>query len=87
MISLLRTIKSKSALFLFSGLLVFAISSCNKRSYPCPGLGQSNEADLSMFDESGKLKDDGKGGRMDKKTGLVKKKKPKKLNARRKTHI
>lgn len=84
--SFFRIIKNQWVLLLLCGLLL-SISSCNKRSYPCPGLGQSNEADLSMFDESGKLKENGKGGRMDKKTGLVKKKKPKRLNARRKTHL
>lgn len=67
--------------------LSFTLSSCNKSDYPCPGLGQSNEADLSMFDENGELKSDKDRGRFDKSTGLIKKKKPKKLNAKRKTHL
>ena len=67
--------------------LGFTQTSCNKKDYPCPGLGQSNEADLSMFDENGQLKDDKDRGRIDKGTGLIKKKKPKKLNARRKTRL
>lgn len=60
---------------------------CHKRDYPCPGLGQSNEADMSMFDENGKLKTDGKNSRISKSNGLVKKKKPKRLSAPRKTHL
>lgn len=67
--------------------LSFTQTSCNKRDYPCPGLGQSNEADLSMFDENGQLKTDKDRSRVDKSTGLIKKKKPKKLNARRKTRL
>jgi len=67
--------------------LSFTLSSCNKSDYPCPGLGKSNEADLSMFDENGQLKSDKDRGRIDKGTGLIKKKKPKKLNAKRKTHL
>ena len=84
---ILKSIKNQSGLILFAALLIFSVSACHNKSYPCPGLGQSNEADLSMFDEEGKLKEDGNHGRMNKKTGLVNKKKPKKLNARRKTHI
>ena len=67
--------------------LSFTQSSCNKSDYPCPGLGKSNEADLSMFDENGQLKEEKDRGRVDKSTGLIKKKKPKKLNAKRKTHL
>jgi hypothetical protein len=76
---------------LSSLLLIALIStvniSCSKRDYPCPGLGKSNEADMSMFDENGKLKEGKGSGRMDRGTGLVKKKKPKKLNAKRRTHV
>lgn len=67
--------------------LVLVSLSCHKRDYPCPGLGKSNEADISMFDENGKLKTDGKNSRINKSNGLVKKKKPKKLSAPRKTHL
>ena len=61
---------------------------CHKNDYPCPGLGKSTEADLSKFDENGKLKDDKNGGRrINKTSGLVNKKNPKKLRAPRKTHL
>lgn len=85
MILCIRNIRN-FGLILLAGTLV-SLSSCNKKDYPCPGLGQSNEADLSMFDESGQLKKDKNRGRMNKKTGLVNKKKPKRLNAPRKTHL
>lgn len=63
-------------------------SSCKRNDYPCPGLGQSNEADLSMFGDDGELKAKHKNkGRIDKSTGLVRKKNPKKLKAKRKTHL
>lgn len=76
------------SLFLFAlTAFTLTVSSCNKRDYPCPGLGKSNEADLSMFDESGQLKSDKDKGRIDKGTGLVKKKKPKRLQNKRKTHL
>jgi hypothetical protein len=72
-------------------LMVFFIgminTGCHKNDYPCPGLGKSSEADLSKFDENGKLKEDGKGKRINKQSGLVNKKNPKKLRAPRKTHL
>jgi hypothetical protein len=77
--------------FLLS-LMVFAVTvlstGCHKNDYPCPGLGKSTEADLSKFDENGKLKDDKNGNRrINKTSGLVNKKSPKKLRAPRKTHL
>jgi hypothetical protein len=87
MIVLLNPIKK--ALILSIIAFVFITSSgCHKRDYPCPGLGQSNEADMSLFDENGKLKDKKTGSRrIGKDNGLINKKKPKKLSSPRKTHI
>lgn len=69
-------------------LLALCTFSCNNKSYPCPGLGQSTEADMNMFDEDGKLKDGKKTkSKKDKSNGLVNKKMPKKIKAPRKTHI
>jgi hypothetical protein len=70
-------------------------SSCKKTDYPCPGLGKSDSADLSPFDEEGKMKADGtkkkgkknKVGRFDANTGLIDKKKPTKLNKPQKTKL
>lgn len=78
---------------LFSTLL-FA-SSCKKTDYPCPGLGQTDSADLSPFDQDGNLKESGrkkkgsknKVGRFDANTGLIDKKKPAKLNKPQKTRL
>jgi hypothetical protein len=74
---------------LIIGLSVALLSttiSCHKksRSMPCPGLGQSNEADMSPFDEEGNLKEGGKKSKNKKKTvgrfqrdnGLINKKSP-----------
>lgn len=83
-----------SLVFLF--ITVLSMSSCKKTDYPCPGLGNSNEADLSLFDEDGNLKEeDGKKkkgkknkvGRFDANTGLIDKEKPKKLNKPQKTRL
>jgi hypothetical protein len=71
------------------------VSSCKKTDYPCPGLGQSDGADLSLFDENGQLKEEGgkkkskknKVGRFDANTGLIDKKKPAKLNKPQKTRL
>ena len=73
----------------FLWFLLTGFTSCNKKSYPCPGLGQGNEADMSMFDEDGKLKDTkgGKAKKKDKANGLQTKKTPKRIKAPRKTHI
>jgi hypothetical protein len=83
-----------SLVILFTSL--FSMSSCKKTDYPCPGLGNSNEADLSLFDEEGNLKEEGgkkkkskknKVGRFDANTGLIDKDKPKKLNKPQKTRL
>ncbi|TAH25443.1 MAG: hypothetical protein EAZ07_07245 [Cytophagales bacterium] len=64
------------------------LNSCIKKDYPCPGLGQTSEADMSLFDESGQLKESKKQTKSkDKSNGLVIKKQPKRLRAPRKTHI
>jgi hypothetical protein len=80
--------KNISILFIICFSFLFIQASCNKRDYPCPGLGKSNEADLSMFDENGKLKSEkDRNSRINKSNGLVNKKKPKRLQAKRKTHL
>lgn len=69
-------------------LLVAVCLGCNRKDYPCPGLGQTSEADMSLFDESGQLKETKKQKKSkDKTNGLVTKKQPKRLRAPRKTHI
>ncbi len=72
--------------FLLSSLL-----SCKKKSYPCPGLGQVNEADLSKFDEKGQLKSGKKKNaptkRVNHETGYVNKKTPKQIRDPRKTKL
>lgn len=90
----MKKITIYSLLIALSYTLLFA-SSCKKTDYPCPGLGKSDSADLSPFDEEGKLKEDGskkKGkknrvGRFDANTGLIDKKKPAKLNKPQKTKL
>jgi len=74
---------------LIAGLLgAMAIGGCHKKDYPCPGLGQTSEADMNLFDEDGQLKETKKQKKTkDKSNGLVNKKQPKKLRAPRKTHI
>lgn len=70
--------------------IVVNMASCNKHSsYPCPGLGQSNEADISQFDENGALKTDTKkkkqsnlNGRFNVDNGLINKKNPKQLKSK-----
>lgn len=70
--------------------IVLNMTSCNKHSsYPCPGLGQSNEADISQFDENGALKTDSKkkkqsnlNGRFNVDNGLINKKNPKQLKTK-----
>jgi hypothetical protein len=73
--------------------LLSALPSCKKKSYPCPGLGQVSEADLSQFDDKGQLKNakgkkkKGPAKRIDHESGLVNKKSPKQIKAQRKTHL
>ncbi len=74
-------------------LLLSTFPSCKKKSYPCPGLGQVSEADLSKFEEDGSLKN-GKGKkkkaptkRISHESGLVNKKSPKQIKAPRKTRL
>jgi hypothetical protein len=76
-------------------VLLSAIPSCNKsKSYPCPGLGQVSEADLSLFDDKGELKNakgkkkkKGPEKRINHESGLVNKKSPKQIKSQRKTHL
>ena len=76
----------KVSCFIF--VLAIGLASCNNKSYPCPGLGQSSEADMNMFDEDGKLKDSKNAkSKKNRNNGLVNKKTPKKIKAPRKTHI
>jgi len=87
MTALLNPIK-KALIICIAAFSLILSNGCHKRDYPCPGLGQSNEADMSLFDENGKLKDKKSNGRrVSKDNGLIQKKKPKKLNAQRKTHL
>lgn len=81
----------KSILIPFIALFILVnTTSCNKHSsYPCPGLGQSNEADISQFDENGALKTDSKkkkksnvNGRFNIDNGLINKKNPKQLKSK-----
>lgn len=69
--------------------LAVNLISCNQHSYPCPGLGQSSEADVSQFDENGALKTDSKkkkpantNGRFNVDNGLINKKNPKQLKSK-----
>lgn len=70
--------------------IVVNVTSCNKHSsYPCPGLGQSNEADISQFDENGALKVESNkkkksntNGRFNVDNGLINKKNPKQLKSK-----
>jgi hypothetical protein len=75
-------------------ILFATVPACKKKTYPCPGLGQMNEADISQFDESGQLKNSkGKkkksapNRRINKDTGLVNKKSPNQIRAPRKTRL
>lgn len=88
---LYNMMKKIYVLILMTGM-VFTNYSCKQKSYPCPGLGQSSEADLSKFDDKGELKDGKgkKGGptkRVNHETGMVNKKNPKQIKAPRKTHL
>ena len=74
--------------------LLSTIPSCKKKnSYPCPGLGQMTEADISQFDENGQLKNSkgkkkkGPTKRINHDSGLVEKKNPSNLTAPRKTKL
>ena len=69
--------------------LLFNMTSCSKNhSYPCPGLGQTTEADISQFDADGNLKSGSKKkksnmvGRFNRDNGLINKKNPKQLSAK-----
>jgi hypothetical protein len=76
----------KKLLLIVFSIVLISTSSCQKksRSMPCPGLGQSSEADMSPFDEEGNLKEGGKKSKNKKKTvgrfqrdnGLINKKSP-----------
>jgi hypothetical protein len=84
----INPIKKVLVLSLMVLIITILNTGCHKNEYPCPGLGKSSEADLSKFDENGKLKDDKNGNRrINKTSGLVNKKSPKKLRAPRKTHL
>lgn len=81
----------KYILIPFIALFIVAnVTSCNKRStYPCPGLGQANEADISQFDENGAIKSDSKkkkksntNGRFNVDNGMINKKNPKQLKSK-----
>lgn len=73
--------------FILFVVLFLSGSACRRKDYPCPGLGNSKEADLSLFDEDGKLKDTKTKPRIDKGNGLVNKKTPKRIKAPRKTRL
>jgi hypothetical protein len=75
--------------------IVVNTTSCNKHaSYPCPGLGQSDEADISQFDENGALKTDTKkkkksntNGRFNVDNGMINKKNPKQLKTKSRKRV
>jgi len=73
--------------FMVCVVLLLSGTSCRRKDYPCPGLGNAKEADLSLFDEDGKLKDTKTKPRIDKGNGLVNKKNPKRIKAPRKTRL
>lgn len=77
----------KKVWVIFLIILFISGSACRRKDYPCPGLGNAKEADLSLFDEDGKLKDTKTKPRIDKGNGLVNKKNPKRIKAPRKTRI
>lgn len=87
----MRTIPIKNILSFFVIFCFTIVSfSCANRSYPCPGLGQSDAADLSMFGDNGDLKPEfnkKKRARINKETGVVNKKNPKKIKKPRRNHI
>jgi len=85
---LLKKMVPVALVFLLFVIFSTGISSCNNRSYPCPGLGQTDAADLSMF-QDGKLKPEfnKKRERINKETGIINKKSPKKIRRRRRTKI
>ena len=56
MMSKMKNFRNLFFILIATSIIGLSTSSCNKRDYPCPGLGKSNEADLSMFDENGQLK-------------------------------
>ncbi len=82
---------------MYSGIvcafLLASLPACKKKSYPCPGLGQASEADISQFDENGQLKNSkgkkkkGPTKRINHDSGLVNKKSPKQIRSPRKTHL
>ena len=78
---------STKIIFLFSFLCIFALSSCNKNSYPCPGSGQSTAASLSKFDEDGNLRESNKKAKAKNERGLVSKKQNGRLKNRRKESL
>jgi hypothetical protein len=89
----MNSMKKIMSLGIVCALLLLALPACKKKSYPCPGLGQVSEADLSQFDENGQLKNS-KGKkkktptkRVDHDSGLVNKKSPKQIRSPRKTHL
>jgi hypothetical protein len=89
----MKSMKKILYLGIVCAFLLSALPSCKKKSYPCPGLGQVSEADLSQFDENGQLKGSkgkkkkGPTKRIDHDSGLVNKKSPKQIKAPRKTHL
>jgi hypothetical protein len=77
----------KKVSFLLLIVLFLSNTACRRKDYPCPGLGNAKEADLSLFDEDGKLKDTKTKPRIDKGNGLVNKKNPKRIKAPRKSRL
>ncbi|WMJ72671.1 hypothetical protein RCC89_05765 [Cytophagaceae bacterium ABcell3] len=83
--------KSFCLTFVLAMFFMVASTSCGKNNYPCPAY-DSNAADLDMFDEEGDLKGKRKGkakkgGRVDRSTGLINKKNPKKIRKKRKRRL
>ena len=89
----MKSMKKIVYLGIVCAFLLSAFPSCKKKSYPCPGLGQSTEADISKFDEDGNLKNS-KGKkkkaptkRINHESGLVNKKSPKQIKTPKKTRL
>ncbi len=83
-----KIVKNRVGVAFLLGALALSGISCSNKSYPCPGLGQADAADLSMFNSDGQLKDKHKKkGRINKETGIVNKKNPKKIQKQRRTKI
>ena len=78
----------KVIIFVFLCSISSFLSSCRKRSYPCPGNGQTSASTFSRFDEDGNLKSEKKKKKIKKNDrGLVDKKQVKRLKSHKKKSL